>query len=211
MNTPQGPQPYRHNQPPPPHRHPPPAAPASCPVPLPAAASQQFRSHRRRRRSSVAPRRRHRSTGQPRARPSRAAAEPVRPAGDGIVVNTQFFPLAWVLFFVKPKIAVDGQETQAPSLGCARIVPARPGQHHVHVHVPYFLPPKLGPADATVDVRPGQVAELEYKAPMWAFSAGSLGVGPQKYNGVGITIAIVAIPFVLVFLLILFFVVLAVI
>lgn len=76
--------------------------------------------------------------------------------------------------------------------------------------MPYFLPPKLGPADTTVDVSPGQVTELEYKAPLWAFSAGSLGVGPQKYNGVGITLAIVAIPFVIVFLLILFTFVLAV-
>ncbi len=124
------------------------------------------------------------------------------------MVNTQFFPLAWVLFFVKPKIAVDGQEMPASGWGRTHL-PARPGQHNVHVHVPYFLPPKMGPADATVEVRPGQIAELEYKAPMWAFSAGSLGVGPQKYNGVGITIAVVAIPFILVFLMILLFVVLA--
>jgi hypothetical protein len=75
--------------------------------------------------------------------------------------------------------------------------------------VPYFLPPKLGPADATADVQPGQVAELEYKAPLWSFSAGSLGVGPPKYNGVGITIAIVLIPFILLFLLILLMIVMA--
>lgn len=125
-------------------------------------------------------------------------------------MNTQFFPLSWFLFFVKPKIAVDGQEMRAASWGRTH-VPARPGQHHVAVHVPYFLPPKLGPADTTVDVRPGQPTELEYKAPVWAFSAGSLGVGPQKYNGVGIMIAVIAIPFVLVFLIILFFSVLAVI
>jgi hypothetical protein len=123
-------------------------------------------------------------------------------------VNTQFFPLAWLLFFVKPKVAVDGQEIPVSGWGRTH-VPARPGQHHVHVYVPYFLPPKMGPADATADVRPGQVAELEYKAPMWAFSAGSLGVGPQKYNGVGITIAIVAIPFVLLFLVILLTIVVA--
>ncbi len=133
---------------------------------------------------------------------------PYRQGGDGIVVNTQFFPLAWVLFFVKPKIAVDGQETPVSGWGRTHL-PARPGQHHVHVHVPYFLPPKLGPADVTVDVRPGQVAELEYKAPMWAFSAGSLGVGPQKYNGVGITLAVVAIPFALLFLVILLTIVMA--
>ncbi len=68
--------------------------------------------------------------------------------------------------------------------------------------MPYFLPPKLGPADTTADVRPGQLAELEYKAPLWSFSAGSLGAGPQQYNGVGITIAVVAIPFAILFLVI---------
>jgi hypothetical protein len=135
---------------------------------------------------------------------------PYGQTGEGIVVNTQFFPLAWLLFFFKPKIAVDGQEIPVSGWGRTH-VPARPGQHHVHVYVPYFLPSKLGPADATADVRPGQAAELEYKAPMWAFSPGALGVGPQKYNGVGITLALVLIPFILVFLFILFFVVLAVI
>jgi hypothetical protein len=124
------------------------------------------------------------------------------------VVNTQFFPLAWMLFFVKPKIVLDGHEMPAPGWGRTHL-PARPGQHHVHVHVPYFLPPKLGPADATTDVRPGQVAQLEYKAPVWSFSPGSLGVGPQKYNGVGITLAIVAIPFVLLFVVILLTIVVA--
>jgi hypothetical protein len=51
-------------------------------------------------------------------------------------------------------------------------------------------------------VRPGQVTELEYNAPLWTFSAGSLGVGPQKYNGVGITIAVAAIPLALALLVI---------
>ena len=75
--------------------------------------------------------------------------------------------------------------------------------------MPYFLPPKLGPADTTADVRPGQLVEVQYKAPLWSFSAGSLGIGPQKYNGVGITIAIVAIPFVILFLVIVFTILMA--
>ena len=77
--------------------------------------------------------------------------------------------------------------------------------------MPYFLPTRLGPADVTADVRPAQIAELEYKAPLFALSPGSLGVGPQKYNGVGITIAIAEIPFALVFLLVLLSIILAVI
>jgi hypothetical protein len=206
MNTPQGPQPYRHNQPPPPpqYRQPPPPQyrPAPPPPqhyrpqpPAPPNPQQQYRQPLQ--------------YGQPPA-PQHHGPQPgpYGQASEGIAVNTQFFPLAWLLFFVKPKVAVDGQEIPVSGWGRTH-VPARPGQHHVHVYVPYFLPPKMGPADATADVRPGQVAELEYKAPMWAFSAGSLGVGPQKYNGVGITIAIVAIPFVLLFLVILLTIVVA--
>jgi hypothetical protein len=192
MITPQGPQPYRHN-PPPTHRYPPQAPPP-----------QQYRT--------PPPPQQYRTPPQ-YARPP-APQQPGRQpqaygqSADGIVVNTQFFPLAWLLFFLKPKIAVDGQEMPVSGWGRTH-VPARPGQHHVHVHVPYFLPSKLGPADATADVRPGQVTELEYKAPLWSFSAGSLGVGPQKLNGVGITLAIVAIPFVLLFLVILLTIVVA--
>ena len=159
MNTPQAPQPYRHNQPPPPPQY-----------------GQQYGP----------PQHHWNPYGQP---------------GEGIAVNTQFLPLAWLLYFFKPKIAVDGQEI--PVAGWGRtVVPTRPGQHHMHVYVPYFLPSRLGPADATADVRPGLVAELEYKAPLWSFSAGSLGVGPQKYNGVGITIAVAAIPLALALLVI---------
>ena len=203
MNTPQGPQPYRHNQPPP-HRYPPPPPQQHRPAPPqhyrpqpppPAPAHQQYRQPPQ----YAAPATPH----HPGHRPN-----PYGQSGDGIVVNTQFFPLAWLLFFVKPKIALDGQEVPVSGWGRTHL-PARPGQHQVHVHVPYFLPPKLGPADATAEVRQGQVTELEYKAPMWTFSAGSLGVGPQKYNGVGITLAIVAIPFVLLFLVILLTIVLA--
>jgi len=215
MNTPQGPQPYRHNQPPPPpqnpqpygqpqHRYPPPPPPQQYrPAPPPP---QQYRP-------PPPPQPQYRQPPQYAQPPAHQQPQPQQgpygQPGEGIAVDTQFFPLAFLLFFVKPKIAIDGQETTVAAWG-RTVLPARPGQHQVHVHVPYFLPPKLGPADATADVRPGQVAELEYKAPMFAFSPGSLGVGPQKYNGVGITIAIAAIPFAIIFLVILLFVILAV-
>jgi hypothetical protein len=206
MNTPQGPQPYRHNQPPPPppprygqpyqqpppqHRYPPPPQPP-----------QQYRP-------PPPPQPQYRQPPQ-YAQPQYAQPAQYAQPGEGIAVDTQFFPLAFLLFFFKPKIAVDGQETTVAAWG-RTVLPARPGHHQVHVHVPYFLPSKLGAADTTAEVRPGQVTELEYKAPLFAFSPGSLGVGPQKYNGVGITVAIAAIPFAIIFLVILLSVILAVI
>ncbi len=117
-------------------------------------------------------------------------------AGQGIAVTTKFIPLSWIYFLTKPKIFIDGHQCPPAAWGRA-LYPVAPGQHHVHVHTPYMLPPQVGKADTVVNVSPGQFVELEYRAPAWSFSPGSLGVGPQKYNGVGITIAVIVVPLVI--------------
>jgi len=90
----------------------------------------------------------------------------------------------------KPKLIVDGYEIPAVRWG-RTVVPTLPGRHHVHVHVPYFAwPRRIGPADTDVDVNPGRLTELEYRRPAWRYSAGSLGAGPQRYNGVGIVVTL---------------------
>ncbi|OBJ61598.1 hypothetical protein [Mycobacterium sp. 1423905.2] len=124
----------------------------------------------------------------------------------GIAVTTHFSPLSFMLALFKPKVLIDGYE--APVTGWGRaVLPAQPGRHRVHVHVPYLLPSKIGAADTVVDVYPGRLTELEYKAPVWAFSPGALGYPPQPYNGVSILLAVlailVAVPFLLLFLLVL--------
>jgi hypothetical protein len=111
-----------------------------------------------------------------------------QPGQAQIVVTTKFLWLAWFFFFIKPKISINGYEV--PAMWGRNVVPMPPGQHHVHVHVPYFLPPKVGPADMTVTAEADQVVDLEYRAPLWTFSRGSLGPPPQKYNGVWINVAI---------------------
>lgn len=118
--------------------------------------------------------------------------QPQQPGGPGgqsaIAVTTKFMWLSWFFFFIKPKLFVNGHEVAA--VWGRNVIPMPPGQHHLQVYVPYFLPSKVGPAELAVPVQPGQTAELEYRAPLWAFSAGSLGPPPQKYNGMGITIGI---------------------
>lgn len=125
----------------------------------------------------------------------------------GVAIDAKFFPLMWLLFFIKPKIVIDGHEL--PGTWGRNEIPLPPGQHHVHVHVPYFLPPRIGPADFPVLVQPGQGVELEYRAPVWAYSRGSLGPAPQQYNGVGLAIAISVIPIVLIVLIVILNVALA--
>lgn len=110
-----------------------------------------------------------------------------QPSGgaSAIALTTKFFPLMFIFFFIKPFISINGQ--QVPEIKWGRtVIPVQPGQYHLHVHVPYFLPAKVGPADLPVSVMPGQTLELEYRAPAWAFLQGSLGAPPQQYNGMWI-------------------------
>lgn len=105
---------------------------------------------------------------------------------EGIAVTTKTFRIGPKL--LKPKLIVDGSEIPAVRWG-RTVIPTLPGQHHVHVHVPYFAwPRRIGPADTDVAVYPGKLTELEYRRPAWPYSAGSLGAGPQRYNGVGIVV-----------------------
>lgn len=117
--------------------------------------------------------------------------------GDGIALTLKFFPLAFLLMFLKPVVTINGQQYQVP---WSKRTPIQlpPGQYHVHVHVPYLLPPKVGNADLAVNVGGGQPVELEYRAPLFMFSPGSLGSPPQKYNGVLPTVLLMVVPLVVV-------------
>lgn len=124
---------------------------------------------------------------------------PYPPAGgqSSIAITTKFFPLAFLLLLFKPRIAINGQEL--PPQGWGRVaVPVTPGNYNVHVHVPYLIPSKIGKADLALSVAPGQNVELEYRAPMWVISGGSLGAPPQKYNGMVPMIVITAVALLLV-------------
>jgi hypothetical protein len=69
----------------------------------------------------------------------------------------------------------------------------------VHVHTPYFFPQRVGPADYAAIVYPGQFIELEYKAPLFTCSRGSLGPPPQRYNGMAVIIGVMAAAVLLIF------------
>jgi hypothetical protein len=109
-------------------------------------------------------------------------------AQGAIAVTTKFPWLNWILLVIKPRIFVNGH--QIAGVWGRNVIPVQPGQHHLHIYAPYFLPPKVGPAELTVPVHPGQTVELEYRAPWWAFSGGSLGPPPQQSKGLGLVIGI---------------------
>ena len=102
-----------------------------------------------------------------------------------------------------PVITVNGYPIPTATQG-RNVVPTHPGPCQVHVHLKYFLPPQLGPADYQHVVGPGQWIELEYKPPMWSFSKGSLGPPPQSYNGLVPMAAVIGGSVLLVLLMFLF-------
>jgi hypothetical protein len=80
----------------------------------------------------------------------------------GIEVKAGFFPLWFTLFLFPPKITIDGGEPIAAKWG-DNLIPVAPGTHTVTVWWPlyWFLPSNK--ATITVDVAPGQVAQIDYK------------------------------------------------
>ncbi|GAA2589019.1 hypothetical protein GCM10010435_79390 [Winogradskya consettensis] len=101
--------------------------------------------------------------------------------GGAIAITTKYFWLAFLMGLFKPEISFNGQIV-AKAWG-RTVVPVPAGQHHVHVHVPYLIPSRIGNADQGVTVRPGETVEIEYKAPTIAFLGGALGTPPQKFPG----------------------------
>jgi hypothetical protein len=108
-------------------------------------------------------------------------AEPETPNGV-IVVDAKFMPLALFLYAFTPTIGLDGAPP-APGPWGQRTFAVAPGRHRLHIHVPYFLPPRLGPADMVVDVQARQTVRLEYRAPLVSWAKGSFGPPPQSYKG----------------------------
>lgn len=118
---------------------------------------------------------------------------------EGIAITSHYSVLAWLYAAVTPKVLLNGHEV--PIRGWGRsVLPVAPGQYHVHVYTPYWLPSHAGPADYTVEVNTGQWVELEYKAPLFTFSRGSLGPPPQSYNGIGVMVAVAVLSALVIFL-----------
>ncbi|MEU4694876.1 hypothetical protein [Actinoplanes sp. NPDC023714] len=115
-----------------------------------------------------------------------------------IAVTLRYSPLTLLLGLFTPVLAVDGQPVAA---GWKRpiVVPVVPGRHHLHVHVPYLIPRRIGKADLDVAVLPGQTAALEYRAPTIAWMRGALGGPPQKYPGTVATIVLLVFTMLMAF------------
>jgi hypothetical protein len=105
--------------------------------------------------------------------PAPAAQSPgSAPAGaTGIEVTTGFFWLAFLYFFFKPTIVIDGVPTK--TTWGTQFFGVAPGRHHVHIFFRYVFM-DAGQGDVDVDVAAGQVRRVKYRTPWFVFSKGKI-------------------------------------
>ena len=121
------------------------------------------------------------------------------PGTTAIAVTTKYWWMTFIFGLITPYVAIDGHQVRVSGWGRTE-VPVPPGQHNVHVHVPYFLPSRIGNAETVVTVHPGQTLELEYAAPAIGWLDGTIGAGPQQHNGKTASIILLVVPLVLLLL-----------
>lgn len=117
---------------------------------------------------------------------------PVDPNNGAIAVTMRYHWLSFVIGLFQPYLTVNGHRVKA---GWGRtVIPMPPGQHHLHVHVPYLIPPRIGPAETVVPVHAGQLVEVEYRAPVIAWLGGTIGPPPQPFRGLTAGVALMTVP-----------------
>ena len=97
---------------------------------------------------------------------------PPPPSGTGVEVTAKFFFLAWILYFITPTIEVDGppyrRKWGTHSFDLA------PGHHRVEVSFPYLFGKRMGANSIELDLAPGQIRRIRYRAPFLVFMKGRI-------------------------------------
>ncbi len=94
-------------------------------------------------------------------------------AGEGIEVIGRHNPMQWLLYFTQLTVEVDGQPHRGPWRQ-PRFIAVPPGQHRVNVFFRYLTSARTCEAVLDIQVAPGRVARLEYRAPFFMTSKGKL-------------------------------------
>jgi hypothetical protein len=91
----------------------------------------------------------------------------------GISIEPTRSALAFILYFFKPWVGIDGDEFLA-AWNTPVFVPTQAGKHEVVAYFPYPFFKQAGKASAIVSVSPGQTVSVRYKAPWYIFRPGKM-------------------------------------
>ena len=90
----------------------------------------------------------------------------------GLKIKTEFFPLAWFLYFVTPTIEING-EKHSKNWG-ENLFSLSPGEYRVKISFPYFGMPECGANEIIVYLDEGQEKRITYNMPPWMLAKGSI-------------------------------------
>jgi hypothetical protein len=103
--------------------------------------------------------------------PAAPGATVAQGARTGLEVTTRFFPLAFLLYFFKPTIVIDGTPTRV-KWGTV-FFDLQPGRHHVEIFFRYIFM-DAGKASVDLDLAAGQTLRITYRAPWLLFLPGRI-------------------------------------
>jgi hypothetical protein len=91
----------------------------------------------------------------------------------GIRLTAQHSPMAWLLYFTKLTVSIDGN---AQTLGWGtHVFPTSAGIHELQVTCGYLGSPRW-PATLKVPVTEGQETRVSYSTPPWMFAQGKMSI-----------------------------------
>ena len=120
---------------------------------------------------------------------------PFVPGGDAqIALETAFFPLFWVLYFIMPRVKIDGNRLDLK--WGQQLIPVSAGQHLIEINAWWLF--DFSKASFPVQVASGQTVPVFYKcSAFWPFFDGAIGHEPQKFPGLPLYIGFLVASFVL--------------
>ena len=94
-----------------------------------------------------------------------------------VEVDLGFFPLMWILYFVRPHLSINGQAEQR-TWG-KHLLSLAPGRYQIEAWYPYIFSSKTSPGSVVLDLHPGATYRLRYRPAWLVFLAGSMKVVEQ--------------------------------
>lgn len=89
-----------------------------------------------------------------------------------VELDLGFFPLMWILYLIRPWMAVDGQAEQRRWGKQQLTLP--PGIHTFEAWYPYFFRKRTSLATMQLELRAGASYRLKYRPALLVFLAGSM-------------------------------------
>jgi len=95
----------------------------------------------------------------------------------GIIIETEFFPLAFFLFFCTPVIEINGQKNRR-TWG-THFFELPPGFYKIKIYFSYLFIPECGANQIKFNISERQIRKVSFNMPPWIFAKGTMKEVPK--------------------------------